>query len=358
MPLRLLAIGLWVLIATGCGESQREKRDALERALAEVEGEQASSDAASGTASADIAETPARLVTTPPSPPSPEVAVWAEAIGRDIERTYTRSRQAIGPELLRMRNDPRAKGERLLVQMRWCDEGNLRACLQAAHELLFNECLFDRARELYGKAETLAAPLPAAALAQGSINGRPIRDELQLGLRLSDPRNRDDPQVQSIESRCRAAAERDRPLWDELFARRGGGGGVTPSTPQEQLVLSALRKKMMVDSRDEIIALGRLDSTTASALMDRLARAAGAMCGQGDAAACGAAAWFYGEQCRLDEMGSAYRSLRTHLSTLDPSVRGEFSQLVADMIGPARMYVEGGPTERERVKLELCSGTR
>jgi hypothetical protein len=351
---RLLVVVLTALCIGGCGESQSEKKAALERALAEVEGEQTHGTAAGESQPGDIAATPARLITAVPAPPAPEVAAWADAIGRRIERTYTKSRQAIGPELLRMRNDPRAKGEMLLVQTRWCDEGDLVACLQAAHVLLYNECLYDRARELYGKAEALAAKLPAEALAQRSVDGRAIRDELRQGLQLSGRENRDDPQVRSIEARCGAAAERDRPLWDELFARESVDSGVSPTTPEERLVLSAVRKRMLLEAREEIATLGQLDRATAQALSDRLARTAGAMCGQGDVAACGAASAFYGEQCQLDEMASAYRSFETHLSTADPTVRGELTLLVSDMIGPAKTYVEGGPADRERVRQSLC----
>lgn len=353
--LRLLAVVLTALFVGGCGESQREKKAALERALAEVEGEQTPG---TGAQPADVAATPARLITADPAPPSPEVAAWADAIGRRIERTYTKSRQAIGPELLRMRNDPRAKRELLLVQMRWCDEGDLVACLRAAHVLLHDECLFDRARELYGKADALAAQLPAEALAQRSVDGREIGAELRQGLQLSSMENRNDPQVQRMKARCGAASERDRSLWDELFARKSVDAGVSPTTPEQRLVLSAMRKRMLLEAREEIATLEQLDPATTPTLSDRLARAAGAMCGQGDVAACGAAAAFYGEQCRLDEMASAYRSLRTHLSTADPSVRGEFTLLVSDMIGPARLYVEGGPADRERVRQALCGGTR
>ncbi len=340
---------LTALCVGGCGESPREKKAALESALAEVEGEQTT-----GTGQpAEVAATPTRLITVSPAAPSPEIASWTDGISRRIERTYTKSRQAIGPELLRMRNDPRAKGEMLLLQTRWCDEGDLDACLQAARVLLHNECLFDRARELYEKAAVLAAQLPASAL-ERNVNGRPIRDEIRQGLQLSARENRDDPQVQSIEARCGAAAERDRPLWDELFARESVDSGVSPTTPEERLVLSAMRKKMLLEAREEVAAIQQLDRATAQTLADRLARAAGAMCGQGDVAACGAAAAFYGEQCRLDEMASAYRSFRTHRSTADPSIRGELTLLVADMIGPAETYVEGGPADQERVRKTLC----
>jgi hypothetical protein len=259
---------------------------------------------------------------------------------------------------MRERRDPLQKSEDLIAHMQWCDEGSLEACLHAGHVLLFNECLFDRGYALYVAGQALARDLPAAAIDDSTVDGRPLRAELQLGLRMGDPANRDEQQVQAIARVCGAVAERDRPWWDEVFAGYQRGERTpetTPSTDMESVALGAIRKELLMGAETRIATLESLAGGAAGGLRLTLARVAGELCASDDPVSCATAAYLQGGACRLDEMTAAYRAFETGLSRLDPRSRELAFNLGRDVTWQARAYVEADERTRDELRRSICA---
>jgi len=228
-----------------------------------------------------------------------------------------------------------------------------------AHVLLFNECLFDRARAFCQKAGALAEGLPAAAVDQFTVDGQPQRQELLTGMRFSDPARRDEEQVRALAAVCGAAAERDRALWDDMFARYASGAltqGAVASTSQERLALGAIRKKMLLEAQERVAAVERVHAASGRELHARLAAAAGALCADEDPLSCGTASFLYAAACRFDQMEDAYRRYQAGLLTLDAPSRQQATGLMQEVLGPARGYASGDGRMRELLRRSLCGG--
>lgn len=332
----------------------------MENAVAEAEGQpEASSTDASSTGAIVPPAPPARAPSTPAPPPTADQAAWGSAIARDIESLDQRSRQLLAVRLLH--NDPREKSQDLIAHMQWCDEGSLRACLHAGHVLMFNECLFDRGYVLYRKAEMLAAALPSAAIDHITVDGRPQRYELQSGLQLGDPAGAGDGRRDNLLGVCGAAAERDRRLWDEMFARYDRGertAPAAPSTTEERLALGAIRKQMLIDAHEHVDSLARLHAGAAADIRARLVGTASALCAQGDLVSCGTESSLHAAGCRLDPMMEAYQRFQAGLASLDPASRRLAQEVAQDVIGPAKAYSEGNAMMRELLRQSICETSR
>ena len=260
-------------------------------------------------------------------------------------------------KLLQRARDPRQKMQELVAQMEWCDQGSLESCLHVGHVLLFNECLFDRARTFYQKAEGLAQSLPVGAVDGFAVDGAPQRQELQIGLRLSHADAHDDEQRRAIAAICGAVAERDRPHWDEMFARFAAGErtpAASPATGEERLALGAIRKHMVIDLADRIDTLERLQPGVPSGLPDRLIGATEALCGPDDPVSCGTAASLHARRCKLEQMEGAYRRFEAALSNMDAAGRAQALDVARDVIGPVRAYLEGDAVMRELLRQSMC----
>lgn len=364
-------IALIVLIALPgmhCGNTEEDsaaRAEAVRAAVAEAEGG-ASAPESEGSASTTAVQPDGRArraaitnaVANEP-PPSTSVMSWQSSIAGDIEKTPQRSRELLA--LHRLGNDPRRKGEDLLLNSRWCDEGTIEACLHAGHVLLYNECLFDRARVLYEKAVRLASHLPSAALDQTVVDGRPASQELEEGLKLSDPQNRSDPQLQAIAAICGEAAERDRPLWDALFD--GGRGGTLsglsePASAEEKFQLASIRKEMLIAARDRIRDIAGAHKTTGNTLLTTLADRAGKLCDSGDFLACATGSYFNSELCRVDEMAEDYKKFESLLATFDTTLRAEASQHAYDVIGPGKRFVAADTAGQQKIRDECVERHR
>jgi hypothetical protein len=355
-----LVIGVLVPLAPACESGGREaaRRAEVERRVAEAEG--AGAKAAPPPASVPPAITreagsPAALAAGEPSPPQ---AAWSSAISRAIDGVEQRSRQMLSVHLLRAANDPRQKSQDLIGHMQWCDEGSLEACLHVGHVLLFNECLFDRARGYYEKAASLAQVLPPAAVDHFTVDGQPQRQELRIGLRLSDPSTPDDEQRRAIAAVCGIVAERDRPLWDDMFSRYASGEvtpAALPSSAQERLALGAIRKKTFIEVEERVAALEGLHAGAAQGLRLHLADTASRLCGE-EPLSCAMAAFLLGGSCRMEEMQEAYGRFQAALSTLDAASRVQALELASDLSGPARAYAEADAPTRALLRRSICHG--
>jgi hypothetical protein len=344
-----------LLLASACRDQARQdaaRSAELERAAKAAE---AGGETAAGP-SAPPATAPYSHLALPPSGPQQR---WATAIAREIDSLDRRSRQALSVGLMRARNDPRQKSEDLIAHLQWCDEGSLAACLHAGHVLLFNECLFDRAHGLYRKAEALAEELPPGALDQLTVDGQLQRYELRVGLKLGDPASAADEQRRGIASICGAAAERDRQLWDGMFARYEGGGTVAPASPsstEDRLMLGAIRKQMLIDVEMRIGILAQTHSASALGLRARLVDAASALCAQEDVVACAMVSYLHAADCKLAPMLEAYEKAEVDLAGLDAGSRALAVSLVQDLIGPIKMYKEATGPMRDMLKQSMCKG--
>jgi len=353
-----------VALALACNRPRPDDRRAeVERQVAEAEGAQAP---AGGPEARPSRAPPAVTAESgrsspPPEPPGVEVSAWASELARSIDTIDRRSRQLLSVALLRRAHDPRQKSQELVALMQWCDEGSPEACLRVGHALLFNECLFERARGYYQKAQGLMGSLPSAATDSFTIDGQPQRGELGAGLRFSDPANRDDPQVRSLASVCGAIAERDRPLWDEMFTRYESGE-LTPaaqaSTGEEQVMLGVLRKRMLLEADERVEALERLHAGAGQALRLRLASAADGPCAEGDAASCATASFLHARRCDLARMQDAYRRYQSALPGLDAPARAQVVELARDVVATARAYSEGSDEVRATLLRSLCPAPR
>lgn len=352
-----LTFAATVAMTAACtpGPSEAQRRAEVERAVAQADGGAAA--APSGAAGAVT-----RATSVPPAAdgePPPAMAAWAASIAREIDGVEPRSRQLLSVQLLQAAADPRQKGEELTAYMQWCDERSLSACLHVGHVLLFNECLFDRARGFYEKASALAGALPREAVDPFMVDGRTQRAELALGMQLSDPARRDDEQVRALAAVCGAVAERDRPLWDDFFARYASGAATRAagaSTSADRLALGALRKKMLLELDEQAAALGRVRAASGQSLRARVAATASALCGEEDPLSCGTASYLYATSCRFDLMEDAYRRYEAAIGSLDAGSRQQATRVIQDALGPARGYAAGDPRMRDLLRRSLCGG--
>jgi hypothetical protein len=354
----MVSLALPLALACTAGTGDAERRAAVERAVAAAEGG-APGAAASPAGAVRPAITPATATAVPPvaEPPGPAVSAWASAMARRIDTLDRRSRQQLSVALLRKAGDPRQKSQDLIADMEWCDEGFLEACLHVGHVLLFNECLYDRARGFYEKAAVLADGLPPAALDGVMVDGRTPRDAVAIGLRFSDQANRDEEQVRSLDGVCGAIAERDRPHWDQMFARYATGERVSaalPASTEDRLILGALRRKMLFEIHERIEALAHVHAETAQGLRARLAAAATDLCMDGDALSCASASLLHALACNLPQTEDAYRRFQSVVEGLDTKVRAQVLEGVRDIIGPARALVEGDAPARDLVLRSMC----
>jgi hypothetical protein len=178
-----------------------------------------------------------------------------------------------------------------------------------------------------------------------------------MGLRYSDPAQRDDEQVRSMAAVCGQVAERDRPLWDAFFAEYAAGAvtpAATPSTSEEKLGLGTARRKMIFAADDRIAGLEGVHAATAAEMRKRLASAADALCAEGDALSCASASFLHARACRLPQMEEAYRRFQSELASLDAASQAHALEAVRDVIGPARIYVDGDAQARDMVLRSLC----
>ena len=185
------------------------------------------------------------------------------------------------------------------------------------------------------------------------------RHSRALGLRVSRADPRQDDQRRALAAVCGEIAERDRPLWDELFARIQAGEvtpSVTPATGEERVALGATRKQMVLELEERVGALERLNADAARGLHDRLAAATEAFCGPEDPVSCATASYLHSSRCRFEEMESAYRRFDTALSAFDTADRALALGVARDVVGPARAYVAGDAAMRERLGRSLCRG--
>jgi hypothetical protein len=363
--MRAWTLGAFLALAAACTGAgpDADRRAEVARKVAEAEGASAPGDAGARPTRAPLAIARETASASPPPaaepPPTPAQSAWASAIGHAIDSLDRRSRQLLEVRILRAANDPGQKSQELFAHMQWCDEGSLEACLHVGHVLLFNECLFERARDYYEKAGSLADDLPAAAVDDFTVDGQPQRYELRLGLRFSDPANRGDEQVRAVAAVCGAVAERDRPLWDDMFARYAGGertGAALASSGEERLALGALRKKVIFELEERIVSLEKVHAGLARDLQGRLAGTASDLCGDGDALSCAAASFLYASACNLPQMEDAYRRFESSLSSLDAGSRSQALELARDVVGPVRAYVEGDERTRGLLRRSLCGG--
>jgi hypothetical protein len=357
------ALGLALPLAIACtaGTGDAERRAAVERAVAAAEGGAPAAAPLAGPVRPAITRATASPVTQVAEPPGPAVSAWASAMARRIDTVDQRSRQQLSVALLRQARDPRQKSQELIADMQWCDEGLLEACLHVGHVLLFNECLYDRARGFYEKAAALAGGLPPAALDGFMVDGRTPRAAVAIGLRFSDPANRDDEQVRSLDGVCGAIAERDRPHWDEMFARYAAGERVSAAraaTSEERLILGALRRKMLFEIHERIEALAHVHAELAQGLRARLAAAATGLCMDGDALSCASASLLHALACNLPQTEDAYRRFQSVVDGLDTPVRAQVLEGVRDIIGPARALVEGDAPARDLMLRSMCGRAR
>jgi hypothetical protein len=350
-------------LAPGCSRPAPERKTDIERQIANVEGTAGAPASAPGAPPDAAVDLDGRAAASSPrlsGPATPAQEAWASALARSVDDLPQRSRQMLSVELSRRARDPRQKSRELVAHMQWCDQGSLESCLRVGHVLLFNECLFDRARTFYQKAETHARSLPAEAVDAFIVDGTPQRQELQLGLRLSQPDAQQDEQRRAIAAICGAVAERDRPLWDEMFARFAAGEvtpAASPSTGEERLALGAIRKRMVIDLEERIGVLERLHPGVADPLRDRLAGAADALCGPEDPVSCGTEVYLHAARCRFEEMEGAYRRFDAVLSSMDPASRTQALDVARDVTGAARAYLDGDAAMRELLRKSMCKGT-
>ena len=317
-------------LAPGCtgNGTDAARRAEVARRVAEAEGASGEAEGGSGAAAAPAPRVPVGITREAASPPGPEVdpptaaeLAWAEAIAGSTDALDQRSRQLLSVQRLRGARDPRQKSQDLIAHMQWCDEGTIEACLHVGHVLLFNECLFDRARGFYQKAEALAGALPPAAVDSFTVDGTPQRQELRIGLKMSDPLARDDDQVRGVAAVCGAIAERDRLLWDEMFARYAAGEATpaaTPATGEERLALGAMRSRMFIDLVERIAAIERQNAGLAPALKRRLATAADGLCGDDDPLTCATASFLHAHRCDFEKMKEAHQRFEAAIRAWTP----------------------------------------